>query len=759
MMTRYGEFIMEKQADFPFASGELSRLLYDIVFASKVVSRDVRKAGLVDHILGAQGNTNIQGEEQQKLDVVADEQFIQVFKKGAEVCGIASEENDDFVVFDDETGRNGKRKSEVGTVAVEEDFLQPGHEQIAAGYVLYGSSTMLVYTTGRGVNGFTLDPSIGEFCLSHPNMKMPETGRIYAMNEGNIHICNPGIKKYVEYCQSSENQTGKPYSGRYIGSLVADFHRNLIKGGIYIYPSTTNDPEGKLRLMYECNPLAFISEQAGGLASTGFERILSIQPEHLHQRFLESYLNNASPTGFESEGQKLWLEYLKPYIDTYFSDNYGTVVGVINPEAAYKVVIEAHADEISWFVHYITKEGFIYLKRNGGSDHMIAPSKRVNIHTDKGIVKGIFGWPAIHTRHTKDEAPSLKNIFLDVACSTKEEVEALGIHVGCVVTFEDEFFVMNSNRFVGRALDNRIGGFMIAEVARLLKESKTTLPFGLYIVNSVQEEIGLRGAEMISRKIKPNVAICTDVCHDTHTPMIDKIENGDFKSGDGPPGSVEEVSQILAYCNTNKLPVTPMGARTGLSGGAIPFPGGIALSMERFNRILTIDERNHQVITEPGVITQVLQEAVKERGLFYPPDPASKGSCFIGGNISENSGGPKAVKYGVTKDYVLNLEVVLADGSILWTGANVLKNATGYNLTQLMVGSEGTLAVITKIVLKLLPHPTSDLLMLVPFYSAKQACEAVAAIYRKGIIPSGLEFMERDALIWTQQFTGDFSLE
>lgn len=306
------EFIMEKQADFPYASGELSRLLYDIVFASKVVSRDVRKAGLVDHILGAQGNTNVQGEEQQKLDVVADEQFIQVFKKGAEVCGIASEENDDFVVFDNETGRNGKyvvlfdpldgssnidvnvsigtifsiyrRRSEIGTVAVKEDFLQPGHEQVAAGYVLYGSSTMLVYTTGRGVNGFTLDPSIGEFCLSHPNMKMPEIGRIYAMNEGNIHICNPGIKKYVEYCQSDENQTGKPYSGRYIGSLVADFHRNLIKGGIYIYPATTNDPHGKLRLMYECNPLAFIAEQAGGLASTGFERIMSIQPEHLHQR-------------------------------------------------------------------------------------------------------------------------------------------------------------------------------------------------------------------------------------------------------------------------------------------------------------------------------------------------------------------------------------------------------------------------------------------------------------------------------------------
>lgn len=225
------------------------------------------------------------------------------------------------------------------------------------------------------------------------------------------------------------------------------------------------------------------------------------------------------------------------------------------------------------------------------------------------------------------------------------------------------------------------------------------------------------------------------------------------------PGTVDEVSKILAYCNANQLPVTPMGARTGLSGGAIPAPGGVALSMERFNRILAIDENNHQVTTEPGVITQVLQEAVKEKGLFYPPDPASKGSCFIGGNISENSGGPKAVKYGVTKDYVLNLEIVLADGSVIWTGANVLKNATGYNLTQLIVGSEGTLGVVTKIVLKLLPHPTADLLLLVPFYSAKQACEAVAAIYRKGIIPSGLEFMERDALLWTQQFTGDFSIE
>lgn len=277
-------------------------------------------------------------------------------------------------------------------------------------------------------------------------------------------------------------------------------------------------------------------------------------------KFLENYLNNPSPTGFESEGQKLWLEYIKPHIDTYFTDNYGTVVGVINPDAPYKVVIEAHADEISWFVHYITKEGFIYLKRNGGSDHMIAPSKRVNIHTDKGVVKGVFGWPAIHTRQTKDEAPSMKNIFLDVGCSSKEDVEALGIYVGCVVTFEDEFMVLNENRYIGRALDNRMGGFMIAEVARLIHENKTKLPFGLYIVNSVQEEIGLRGAEMISRRIRPDVAIITDVCHDTNTPMIDKIENGDYKSGDGPvltygPAVQNNLlKQVIAVAEKHKIP-------------------------------------------------------------------------------------------------------------------------------------------------------------------------------------------------------------
>lgn len=225
------------------------------------------------------------------------------------------------------------------------------------------------------------------------------------------------------------------------------------------------------------------------------------------------------------------------------------------------------------------------------------------------------------------------------------------------------------------------------------------------------------------------------------------------------PETPEEVAAILRYCNAQNIAVTPSGARTGLSGGALPIHKGIALSMERFNRILNIDEKNHQVITEPGVITQVLQNAVKEKGLFYPPDPASKGSCFIGGNVSENSGGPKAVKYGVTKDYVLNLEVVLPTGEIIWTGANVLKNATGYNLTQLIVGSEGTLAVITKIVLRLIPHPTNDLLMLVPFFNAEKACEAVAALFRAGITPSGLEFMERDALTWTQAFTHDFTIE
>ncbi|MBT5439280.1 M42 family metallopeptidase [Crocinitomicaceae bacterium] len=278
------------------------------------------------------------------------------------------------------------------------------------------------------------------------------------------------------------------------------------------------------------------------------------------EKFLEKYLNNPSPTGFESEGQKMWLEYMKPYVDDYIVDNYGSVAGIINPGKKYKVVIEAHADEISWFVHYITKDGFIYLMRNGGSDHMIAPSKRVNIHTDKGTVKAVFGWPAIHMRKGKEETPSLKNIFLDCGCKTKDEVEALGVHVGCVATFEDEFMILNKNKYVGRALDNRMGGFMIAETARLLKESKTELPFTLYVVNSVQEEIGLRGAQMIAQRIKPDVALVTDVCHDTNTPMVSKIENGDLKSGDGPvltygPAVQNNfLKQIISTAEKNNIP-------------------------------------------------------------------------------------------------------------------------------------------------------------------------------------------------------------
>ncbi len=272
--------------------------------------------------------------------------------------------------------------------------------------------------------------------------------------------------------------------------------------------------------------------------------------------FLKSYINNPSPTGFEWEGQRLWLDYIKPYTDEHFVDNYGTAVAVINPSSPFKVVIEAHADEISWFVNYISKEGLIYVIRNGGSDHQIAPSKRVNIHTDKGMVKALFGWPAIHTRNgEKEEAPTLKNIFLDCGCTSKEEVEALGIHVGCVITYEDEFMILNERYYVGRALDNRIGGFMIAEVARLLKENGRQLPFALYIVNAVQEEVGLRGAEMIANRIKPNLAIVTDVTHDTQTPMINKITQGDLECGKGP---------VLSYApsvhnNFNKLLIKAAG--------------------------------------------------------------------------------------------------------------------------------------------------------------------------------------------------------
>lgn len=253
------------------------------------------------------------------------------------------------------------------------------------------------------------------------------------------------------------------------------------------------------------------------------------------KEFLRSYLNNASPTGFETPGQQIWLDYIKPYIDDYITDPYGSVAGIINPGQEYKVVIEAHADEIAWFVNYITDDGYIYVIRNGGSDHMIAPSKRVNIHGTKGIVKGIFGWPAIHVREAgKEPSPSIVNLTIDVGADKKAEVEKMGIHVGSVVVFEDEMIEINEKYVVGRALDNRAGGFMIAEVARLLHENKKKLPFSLYIVNAVQEEIGLRGSEMISRRIKPNVAIVTDVTHDTQSPMYNKKKQGDVKCGHGP---------------------------------------------------------------------------------------------------------------------------------------------------------------------------------------------------------------------------------
>ncbi|MEO6838036.1 MAG: M42 family metallopeptidase [Ginsengibacter sp.] len=254
--------------------------------------------------------------------------------------------------------------------------------------------------------------------------------------------------------------------------------------------------------------------------------------------FLRTYMNTASPVGSESAGQKVWLNNIKNYVDTTFTDPYGTAVGVINPGKSFKVVIEAHADEISWFVNYITPEGFIYLKRNGGVDHQIAPSQRVLIHGKKGSVKAVFGWPAIHTRHgndgDKEQQPKVENLFLDCGARNKKETEALGIHVGAVVTYTEGFDELAYGNLIGRAFDNRIGGFMISEVARLLKENKKTIPYSLYIVNAVQEEIGLRGAEMIARRIKPDAAIITDVTHDTTTPMINKNVQGDCSCGKGP---------------------------------------------------------------------------------------------------------------------------------------------------------------------------------------------------------------------------------
>ncbi|MCQ1060928.1 class 1 fructose-bisphosphatase [Photobacterium sp. DNB23_23_1] len=306
-----GEFIVEKQHDFPHASGELSSLLSSIKLAAKIVNREINKAGLAD-ITGSFGDENVQGEEQQKLDVYANDKFKAALEARDQVCGVASEEEDEAVTFNRELNRNAKyvvlmdpldgssnidvnvsvgtifsiyrRVSPVGTPPTQEDFLQPGSQQVAAGYIIYGSSTMLVYTTGNGVHGFTYDPSLGLFCLSHENLQTPEDGRIYSINEGNYFRFPMGVKKYIKYCQENVPEDDRPYTSRYIGSLVSDFHRNLLKGGIYLYPSTATHPTGKLRLLYECNPMAFLIEQAGGKASDGVGRIMDIKPTELHQR-------------------------------------------------------------------------------------------------------------------------------------------------------------------------------------------------------------------------------------------------------------------------------------------------------------------------------------------------------------------------------------------------------------------------------------------------------------------------------------------
>lgn len=305
--------------------------------------------------------------------------------------------------------------------------------------------------------------------------------------------------------------------------------------------------------------------------------------------FLEKYLNNASPTGYEWDGQKMWMEYLKPYVDEFITDTYGTAVAVINPKAKYKVVIEGHADEISWYVNYISDNGLIYVIRNGGSDHQIAPSKVVNIHTKGGILKGVFGWPAIHTRNkSKEEPPKPENIFIDIGAKDKKKVEEMGVYVGCVITYPDEFHILNKDKFVCRALDNRMGGFMIAEVARLLHENKKKLPFGLYITNSVQEEIGLRGAQMITERIKPNVAIVTDVTHDTTTPMIDKKKQGHAKIGEGPviayaPAVQQKLRDlIIDAAEKNKIPFqrAALSRATGTDTDAFAYSnGGVASAL------------------------------------------------------------------------------------------------------------------------------------------------------------------------------------
>ena len=311
-MKTLGEFIVEKQAEYPNAKGELSGILSSIRLVAKVIHRDINKAGLTNNIIGNSGVHNVQGEAQMKLDLFAHNTMKQALMSREEVAGFASEEEENFIAFDTERGRNAKyviltdpldgssnidvnvsvgtifsiyrRVSPIGTPVTLEDFMQPGNRQVAAGYIVYGSSTMLVYTTGHGVNGFTYDPSLGVFCLSHENIQIPQTGKIYSINEGQYLKFPMGVKKYLKYCQEEDKETQRPYTSRYIGSLVSDFHRNMLKGGIYIYPSATNYPNGKLRLLYEGNPMAFLAEQAGGVASDGYNRILDIQPTALHQR-------------------------------------------------------------------------------------------------------------------------------------------------------------------------------------------------------------------------------------------------------------------------------------------------------------------------------------------------------------------------------------------------------------------------------------------------------------------------------------------
>jgi putative aminopeptidase FrvX len=299
------------------------------------------------------------------------------------------------------------------------------------------------------------------------------------------------------------------------------------------------------------------------------------------ESFLFEYLNNTSPTGYETAGQKIWLNYLNPYIDDCLTDTYGTVVGIINPQAPYKVVIEAHADEISWFVNYITKEGYIYVIRNGGSDYQIAPSQRAKIHTEKGTIPAVFGWPAIHVREDKEKSinPDVEKVILDCGCCAAEEVEALGIHVGSIVTFDADLINLNQNFLVGRGLDNRIGGFMLAEVVRKLHENKQKLPFGLYIVNAVQEEVGLNGAAMIAHRLKPDLAIVTDVTHDTQSPLYNKIKEGDIACNRGPvlshaPSVQHNVLKMLIdVAQKNKIPFQRQAAssRTGTDTDAFAY--------------------------------------------------------------------------------------------------------------------------------------------------------------------------------------------